>query len=78
MGMSGDPRQRIKQLKARLKGEVPPVAPDGGGQRTAEEELPELPAQARLLAQASPEWQTVYEGVRKSVLGLRGGTGEQE
>ncbi|WP_020617488.1 hypothetical protein [Paenibacillus daejeonensis] len=70
MSMSGDPRQRLKQLQARLKGEVPPVSAGGpppsesGAHAAGEAEEP-------LRGDADPQWQVMYEGVRESVLKLR-------
>ena len=70
MSMSVDPRQRLKQLQARLKGEVPPVSA-GGPPSSDNEGLGANENETPLRGDADPQWQVLYEGVRESVLKLR-------
>lgn len=81
---SHDPRQRLRQLQARLKAEVPPTVAGGSPVGAASEERSDTPADQRLRtdqslrSDADPAWQAVYEGVRRSVSALRSPGGERE
>jgi|GEM_PF-2624296 len=81
---SHDPRQRLRQLQARLKAEVPPTIAGGssvaGGSTVgaASEERNETTADQSLRSDADPAWQALYEGVRRSVSALRSPGSERE
>ncbi|GBF77485.1 hypothetical protein PA598K_06039 [Paenibacillus sp. 598K] len=73
-----DPRQRLRQLQARLKAEVPPTVAGGSSVGAASEERNETLADQRLRSDADPAWQALYEGVRRSVSALRSPGTERE
>jgi hypothetical protein len=75
---SHDPRQRLRQLQARLKAEVPPTIASGSSVRAPSEERSDTPADESLRSDADPAWQALYEGVRRSVSALRPPGSERE